>query len=208
VKLFSLIYQGDVHPSTGKKRIPASEYTQLASAMEIVEKAQEDAASLIENTKKQCETMKQGATEEGLQQGLEKFNEHVFFLDKELKAIRHSLQQMVLPIALKAAKRIVSKELETHPETIVDIVLQAIAPIAESSKVTIYCNKEDKEFLDREKPKLKEILQQAEIVTIQEKPDVERGGCIIQTEGGMINATIENQWRALERAFEKYQQSE
>lgn len=207
MKLFSLIYQGDVHPATDQKRVSASEYSTLASAMEIVEKAREDVAQLLENTKKECETLKQNAEEEGMEKGLEKFNEHIFFFDNELKALRHSLQQMVLPIALKAAKRIVAKELETSPETIVDIVIQAISPISESRKVTIYVNREDKDFLDAQKSRLKEILQQAEILTIQEKPDVERGGCIIQTEGGMINATIENQWRALERAFEKYQQS-
>ncbi len=208
MKLFSLIYQGDVHPATDKKTIPSSEYSTLVSAMQILEKAQEDVAKLFQNTDKECQTLRKNAEEEGMQKGLEKFNEHIFFLDNELKALRHNLQQMVLPIALKAAKRIVARELEIHPETIVDIVMQAIAPISESRKVTIYVHREDKEILDAEKPKLKEILQQCDILTIQEKPDIERGGCIIQTEGGMINATIENQWRALERAFEKYQQSE
>ncbi|MBS0630227.1 MAG: HrpE/YscL family type III secretion apparatus protein [Verrucomicrobia bacterium] len=208
MKFFSLIYQGDVHPTTDKKTIPSSEYTTLLSAIEIVEKARQDVAELFKNTEKECEALRQTAREEGEQKGLEKFNEHIFYLDNELKALRHNLQQMVLPIALKAAKRIVAKELEAHPETIVDIVMQAIAPITESRKVTIYVNREDKEYLDAEKPKLKEILQQAEVLTIQEKPEVERGGCIVQTEGGMINATIQNQWRALERAFEKYQQSE
>lgn len=206
MKLFSLIYQGEVHPATDKKTIPASEYSLLASAMEILEKGREDAAALLENTKKECETLRQEAEEDGYQKGLEKFNEHIFFIDNELKALRHQLQQLVLPIALKAAQRIVGKELQTFPETIVDIVLQAIAPISESRKVTIYVNPEDKKYLDAEKPKLKEILQQVEILVIQEKPDIEQGGCIIQTEGGMINATIENQWRALERAFEKYKQ--
>lgn len=206
MKLFSLIYQGEVHPATDKKTIPASEYSKLASAMEILEKGREDAAALLENTKKECETLRKEAEEEGYQKGLEKFNEHIFFIDNELKALRHQLQQLVLPIALKAAQRIVGRELQTFPETIVDIVLQAIAPISESRKVTIYVHPEDKKYLDAEKPKLKEILEQVETLTIQEKPDIEQGGCIIQTEGGMINATIENQWRALERAFEKYKQ--
>lgn len=206
MKWFSLIYQGDVHPSTDKKRVSAKDYSTLVSAIEILEKARQDAAKLFETTQTECQTLREEAKEEGQQEGLEKFNEHIFFLDNELKALRHSLQQMVLPIALKAAKRIVGRELETFPETIVDIVLQAIAPISESRRVTIYVNKEDKEFLDASKAQLKEILEQAEILTIQEKADVQRGGCIIQTEGGMINATIENQWRALERAFEKYKQ--
>ena len=125
-------------------------------------------------------------------------------LDEALKALRHKLQQMVLPIALKSAKKIVAKELEIFPETIVEIVLQALAPISESLQVTIYVNKEDKELLESQKPKLKERLDQVELLSVQEKADVAPGGCVIKTESGMINASIENQWRALERAFEQH----
>lgn len=207
MKWFSLLYQGDLHPSTDEKVIPASEFSTLVEAKEVLDKAGEDAEKYLEETHKECEKLKKKAKEKGFAEGLEKFNEQILHMDGQLKALRHNLQQMVLPIALKAAKRIVGKELDTFPETIVDIVMQAIAPISESHRVTIYVNKQDKEFLDKNKPKLKEILQQAEIVTIQEKSDVAPGGCIIQTEGGMINATIENQWRALERAFETYKQT-
>ena len=207
MKWFSLLYQGDVHPSTDEKVIPAKDYSKLLKAIEIVEKAKEDAAKLLANTEKECEDLRAEAREKGFEEGLEKFNEQIFEMDQKLKAIRHNMQQMVLPIALKAAKRIVGKELDTFPETIVDIVMQALAPISESHQVIIHVNKEDKERLDAKKPKLKKILQQVEILAIQEKSDVAPGGCIIQTEGGMINATIENQWKALERAFEKYKQS-
>ncbi len=207
MKWFSLLYQGDVHPSTDEKVIAAKDYSQLISSTDVLEKAREDAAKFLEETEDQCQKLRAQAKAKGLEEGLENFNEQIFQLDKELKAIRHNLQQMVLPIAMKAAKRIVGKELEAFPETIVDIVIQAITPIAQSHKVTIFVNKEDKEHLEKEKPRLKEILQEAEILSIQEKSDVSRGGCIIQTEAGMINATIENQWRALERAFEKYKQT-
>jgi len=207
MKWFSLLYQGDVHPSTDEKVIAAKDYSQLLSSIDLLEKAREDATKFQEETEKKCRDLRAEAKEKGFAEGLEKFNEQIFRSNKELKALRHSLQQMVLPIAVKAAKRIVGKELENYPETIVDIVIQAIIPIAQSHHVTIFINKEDKEYLDAEKPKLKEILQEAEILTIQEKSDVARGGCIIKTEGGMINATIENQWRALERAFEKYKQT-
>ncbi|NGX37384.1 MAG: Yop proteins translocation protein L [Chlamydiae bacterium] len=207
MKWFSLLYQGDVHPSSDEKVIPAKDYSQLLEAIGILEKAKEDAEKLLENTEKECEDLRKEAKEKGFEEGLEKFNEQIFESDQKLKAIRHNMQQMVLPIALKAAKRIVGKELDTFPETIVDIVMQALAPISESHQVIIYVNKEDKKHLDAQRPKLKEILQQTEVLAIQEKADVAPGGCIIQTEGGMINATIENQWKALERAFEKYKQS-
>lgn len=205
MKFFSLLFQGDIHPASDKKVIPADEYSKLLNAAEILEKAKADAEKLLEDTKEDCVELKKDAKDQGFEEGLEAFNEQILYQNEQLKAIRHNMQQMVLPIALKAAKRIVAKELETFPETIVDIVMQAIAPIAEGHKITIFINKADKEYLDKHKPKLEEKLSQVDIIAIQEKADVTPGGCIIQTESGMINATLENQWKALERAFEKYQ---
>ena len=207
MKWLSLIYQGDVHPSTDQKLIKQDDYSKLITAEELVEIAKADATKLLEKTKKECEKLRQKAKEQGFEEGLEKFNEQIFFLSDQLKALRLNIQQIVLPIALKSAKKIVAKELETFPETIVDIVMQAIHPVTESHQVTIFVSKEDKEILDTQKPRIKEILGHAEIITIQEKSDIQPGGCVIKTEGGMINATIENQWRALENAFEKYRQS-
>lgn len=204
MKYFSLLYQGDVHPADDRKVIPADKFSKLVEAIDILEKAQADADKLLKDTQKDCEELKKDAHDHGYEEGLEAFNEQILFQNEQLKAIRHNMQQMVLPIALKAAKRIVGKEIETHPETIVDIVIQAIAPITESHRVTIFVNKDDKEYLDKHKKKLEEKLDQVNILTIQEKSDVSPGGCLIQTESGMINATIENQWKALERAFEKY----
>ena len=33
---------------------------------------------------------------------------------------------------------------------------------------------------------------------------MEPGGCLIETEAGIINAQLENQWRSLEAAFKAY----
>lgn len=204
MKFFSLIYQGDVHPSTEEKIIPAESYSTLLSAIEIIEKAKEDAKTLHEETKKACEEIKEEAKNQGFQEGLDQFYLHVVKMDQELKKIRHELHRLVLPIALTAAKKIVGKELATFPETIVDIVMSTLAPISQSHKVTIYLNKQDKEIVESQKPRILEILKQVEMLSIQEKAGIMPGGCIIQTETGMINATIENQWASLERAFNKY----
>lgn len=47
-------------------------------------------------------------------------------------------------------------------------------------------------------------MDQVESFTILDRADITPGGCIIETESGIINASFENQWRALEMAFERY----
>ena len=204
MKFFSFIYQGEIHPSDDDKVIPAEEFSVLMDANEILRRAKKDAEQYKKQIEEECEELKKIAHDEGYAQGLSLFNEHLLHFDKQLRLIRHDLQKQILPLALKAAKKIVGEQLELKPETIVEIVLQILAPIAQNHRINIFVNKADKEILEAEKPKIKNLLDQVQVLTIQERNDIAPGGCIIETESGIINATIENQWRSLELAFEKY----
>ncbi len=204
MKFFSLVYQGDVHVSEDEKVIPAAEFSLLVEGKEIVDKAREDAEQLLEETKEKCKELKEEAEKNGFDTGLGKFNEHILYVDQELQKIKNNALDQIIPIALKAAKKIVAKELELHPDTIVDIVIQALAPVTQNRRINVYVNKEDREMLEKEKPQLKALFEQVDSFTVQERGDISKGGCIIETEKGIINATLENQWRALEAAFKRY----
>lgn len=208
MKFFSFIYQGEIHPSSEDKVIPAEDFSTLMEASEILKRAKEDALHYKEQVEKECAELKEQAKEEGFAEGLARFNDHLIHFDKQLRVIRMELQKQILPLALKAAKKIVGEQLSVSPETIVEIVIQALGPVVQNHRFNIYVNKADKEILEAQKPKIKNILEQVQVLTIQERNDIEPGGCIIETESGIINASIENQWRALESAFEKYTRSQ
>jgi len=206
MKFFSYASQEVLISEPGKKIIPKKDFLHILKATEIVKKAQEDALAHIEQTKQDCEAKLQAAKEEGLRQGLESFNMHILALEQEAKRMYIEMQKTLLPLAIQAARKIVNKELETHPETIIDIVSRTIAPAKQNKKVKIYVNKQDLRVLEEKKNKLKNILENVQMLSIAEREDITPGGCIIETESGIINATIENQWKALEAAFTKKKQ--
>jgi type III secretion protein L len=203
-RLFSLIFDKEVHTSSGKKSLAAEDFSTLLEAVEILEKAKEEAQAYRNKVEEECVQLKEQAKRDGFQEGLGQLNDQILALDQEKKRLRHEMNKLILPLALKAAKKIVAKELETHPETIVDIVMHALTPVLQNHRITIYINKGDREILEAEKPKIREKLEQVESFVIKERDDIAPGGCIIETESGIINAAIENQWRALESAFERY----
>ncbi len=204
MKYFSLIYQGDVHPAEEDKVIPAEEFSTLMEASEILKRAQEDIERFKQEAEEERRQLNEQAEREGFSEGLSKFNEHIIYFEKQLRLLRMELQKQILPLALKAAKKIVGEQLHLHPETIVEIVIQTLAPVTQNHRFTIYVNKVDKEILEAHRQQIKNILEQVQVLTIHERNDIAPGGCIIETESGIINATIENQWRALESAFDKY----
>jgi len=203
-KFFSLIYQGEVHPISAEKVIPAKEFSELVKVSALLEKAEEDVDTARTEAQKEAKRLRQEAKEAGFQEGLSEFNAHLLSFETRLRTLRLELQQQIIPIALKAAKKIVAGQLALKPETILDIVMQALTPAMHSRRIIIYVSKEDKEILEENKSKIKEILEQLQSLSIQERSDISPGGCVIETDSGIINVTIENQWRALEAAFEKY----
>ncbi|HEX4839398.1 MAG TPA: HrpE/YscL family type III secretion apparatus protein [Rhabdochlamydiaceae bacterium] len=203
-KLFTLIEDEEIHLASNKKVIPLEDFSTLIEAVEILEKARQNAEEYRARTEAECLELREAAKKEGYQEGLEQLNANIIGLDQEKKRLRHEMNKLILPLALKAAKKIVAKELEMNPETIVDIVLQALSPVLQNHQITIWVNKADKDILENEKNQLKEKLEQVQSLSIKERDDVAQGGCIIETESGIINASIDNQWRAIESAFDKY----
>ena len=76
--------------------------------------------------------------------------------------------------------------------------------MTQAHHIKIYVNRKDYEFLEKKKKEIKKILDHVQTFTVEEREDVSSGGCIIETEAGIINASLENQWRALEAAFEAF----
>ena len=203
-KYFSLIYSGDIHKNDQDTFIPAKEFSELLNAREVLKKAKEDIKVYLEENKKECKKYLEQAKEAGFNEGLTQFNEQILHFQQKMKQIEHDLQNLVLPLALKAAKKIVGTELQSHPETIVEIVRQNLKAVTQAHHIKIYVNRKDYEFLEKKKKEIKKILDHVQTFTVEEREDVSCGGCIIETEAGIINASLENQWRALEAAFEAF----
>ena len=202
--LFSLIYQGSIQKTSSKKVFRAEEFSQLLDIKGLLEEAKKDAQRLQEETMAACEDLKKQAHEEGFTEGLVKFNTQLIYLDQKVKEMQHEMQKIILPLALKAAKKIVGDQLDLSPQTIIDIVIQALKPVRQNHEVKIYVCKEDKDLLESAKDKLKALFDHLRILTIDEREGLTKGSCIIETEAGIINASLDNQWRALEAAFENF----
>ncbi|MES2272919.1 MAG: HrpE/YscL family type III secretion apparatus protein [Chlamydiota bacterium] len=204
MKFFSLISGKEVRLAPGKKTIPAKEFSTLLSAAEVLERVDKEADAFRRATLSEAEKIKEQAFKEGFQEGLISLNKHLLSLDQELKFLREEIQKKILPLSLKAARKIIGEELRLHPDRIVDIVLNSLKPVTQHRKITIYVNKADLQTLEDNKNKIRKIFEHLESLSIQERADIEPGGCMIETEAGIINAQLENQWRALESAFESF----
>ena len=201
-KLFSLISGERLHGASKGKIIPAEDFSSLLDAQGVLEQVKKDADAYRLQVTKECEIIKEQAQKEGYEEGFRKWVEHITSLEQEIERVRSDLEKMLIPVALKAAKKIVGREIELTDDTIVDIVSNSLKAVSQHKRITIYVNRKDLDSLESHRPKLKEIFESLEVLSLRDRSDIAQGGCIIETEGGIINAQLENQWKALESALD------
>jgi type III secretion protein L len=201
-KLLTLIHGGDLHLAPGTKVVPADQFSELVNSSETLQKVQEDAHQFrIEETEK-IEQQREQAVQDGFAEGLDQWAAQIKRLEEEIVRVHNDLEKLVIPVAIKAAKKIVGNELQLSKEAIVDIVSTTLKAVSHHRLVTVHVSPEDLEILDKKRPQLKQIFDRLESLSLVARDDIERGGCIIETETGIINAELEHQWTRLEQAIE------
>jgi len=205
-KLFSLIKEGDIHLAPGHKIIPNAEVEVLLSSKEIQNRVSADAEDYRKDVVIEMEFLKERSQAEGFESGLEQWAEQVALLEEEIKSNYSKIGKTVLPIAMKAAKKIVGEELQLHKDSVVNVIATALKSVAQHKKIVIYVSKDDLETVEAQKERLKAVFESLESLSIQQRNDVEVGGCIIETERGIINAQLSSLWQKLELAFQKVMQ--
>lgn len=206
-KFFSLIHGDGVHIAPQTKVIPADQIATLKTAEEVLESVKKDAELYKKTVVAEQEKLKEQAQREGFEAGFMAWTERVAKLENEIIQVRKDMEKLILPVALKAAKKIVSKELELSETVIVDIVAANLKAVSQHKQIVIYVNRKDLEFVEAQRPRLKQLFEHLEVLSIRERADVQPGGCIIETEVGIINAQLEGRWRILEAAFESMMKS-
>ncbi len=103
----------------------------------------------------------------------------------------------VVDLALKVAAKIISRDLERDPELVMEIVASCTEAARSSKAMIMKVHPEDGKLLREKKPRLIELIGRAVDISIRDDSEVERGGCIIQTEYGTIDGQIRTQFEML-----------
>ena len=102
------------------------------------------------------------------------------------------LADMVLELALDVARQVVAGELAVHPERILDVVNLALKEMAETSReARLLLNPDDAALV---RPHLDQVLDKNRL-RIVEDVRIVRGGCLIETAQGDLDATLPARWR-------------
>ncbi len=108
-------------------------------------------------------------------------------------------RQDVLTFAVEMGRKLTLRYMALNEDAVVDQVAEAISRITRPTAVSILVHSDDRALIEDALPDLLAKFTGCREAVIREEPNVERGGCIVKTSGGEIDATLKTQ---IERIIE------
>ncbi|NJL23744.1 MAG: hypothetical protein HC902_00210 [Calothrix sp. SM1_5_4] len=174
---------------------------------EVQEKAYQEGyeLGLIEGTEKAFQEAKAGLIEKlGALQSVLKRMEDLkgqLLIDNEAE---------LLHLVFLIAKKLAMRDLEEHREAVWEILKDVIGESQGDERVVVKLSNEDMYFLETLQDKSGERIEALKRVKFVADDAIKPGGCMIETEYGSVNATVEERvervWQTLQSRVPKKQQ--
>jgi flagellar assembly protein FliH len=112
-------------------------------------------------------------------------------VDAERERIAGAVEGATVELALRIAEQALGAALTVDPERVVDVVRGALRRLVDRDRVTILVNPDDMELVRAAAPTLVAELGGIEHCEVQAERRVGRGGAIVRTVEGEVDATLD-----------------
>lgn len=182
-------------------------------ASRIKQEANDEAAGILEEARKQASETEQEARDrgytrgrqEGFEQGESELDRlvdrlHVIInktIERREEIIEETEGQLV-HLVLEIARKVVKVISENQKNIVVNNVVQALRKLKNKADVNIRVNIDDLKIVSEHASEFIDRIERVDNVTVMEDSTVDRGGAVIETDFGEIDARIASQLREIE----------
>lgn len=209
-------------PQMSLKRVQTEAEQMLKNAQEeaeqIRQRAQEERKRVLAEAKEQArfceEEAKKRGFEAGYQEGmaaaqkecadtLAQARKVIMDAHREKVRILQSSEQLLVNLALAVAEKIMHRACQEGSTFILSVVREAIRQVEDAKRVEIRVHPSELPLL---KKHMKEIAQDGGLIqecVVHADPQIQPGGCVVQTEKGNVDARLDTQLQALRQALQE-----
>ena len=198
-----LIGKPDFTLTSDRRLVKVSEVATVQSAAEIVAAAEAEAARIREEAKAAFEEEKKRGFEKGLQDGkLEIAMQKLEQVDQSV-AFMESVEGKMADIVMKALKSCVVEIGDR--EMVVNIVRKTMNAVIRTQRhVTLKVAPEMVAVVKERVSALRVDYPTVETFDVVEDPRLKGPACILETEAGVADASVETQLAAIERSLKRH----
>lgn len=181
--------------------VEASVYDAKMDAERLLSDSRAAAERLVADAKQESERLRAKAQTEGRERGLGAVTALLVGARAAAERSRADASVELRALAVRIAEKILGRELAVRPEAVTDVVTEALRHVGEPREVIVRANPDDLAALERGKPRVVERCRATRSVTFRGDESIGRGGCIVETELGVVDARLSTQLEAIERAL-------
>lgn len=172
--------------------------------------------SSIDGIKEQTEEISEKAYVKGYEEGekagmeaekkklkpvLETLRASISELDNVRSELHSSAERQAVELALVIAKKIVGHEVSINKEVIFRVLKETLKRVTDQEEIHIKINPSDLQAIKDAEFQVSSIGKGVENVTLESADAISRGGCLIETNFGVIDARIDSQVQVVEEAL-------
>lgn len=166
----------------------------LERVQEFQEKAYKEAydLGLKEGTKKAFET-----NNEKIAMMLEEFSTLLASVSAMKKELHHQNESNIVDLVYYCAEKLVHKELEKDQTLIPNIIKDVIESLDSKENISIRINDQDFQGIQVLMNSTSKDLDTFNKIKFHPSPEIQKGGCIFETDHGLVDATLEERFKKL-----------
>jgi flagellar assembly protein FliH len=118
-------------------------------------------------------------------------------IEKRIEIINEAESQ-VIDLVLQITRKVIKVISENQKNVVINNVVQALRKMKSRGDVAIKVNLADLEITTEHTKDFLRIVENVKSITVLEDSSVDKGGCIIETDFGQIDARISSQLKEIE----------
>jgi flagellar biosynthesis/type III secretory pathway protein FliH len=183
------------------RRIPAPLWDATSEARRRLDDAVAEARSIVETARAEADAIRAAAAAAGRDEGLATACEVVARASLEADRLLAGAKAQVVELAFAIAGRVLARAAESDPRVVVESAERALEAVRRRAEVVVRVHPQDLAALQAEEPGLAGRLTRARGLRLAADDAVERGGVVVETEAGSVDATFAAQLDGLRRAL-------
>ena len=198
-----LINKGDFVLQSDRRVVKAADVATVRSAAEIVAAAEAQAAQIREDAKAAYEEERKKGYDKGIADGKTEIAMQKLDLVDSSVAFMENVEEKMSDIVMKALKSCVTEIGDR--EMVIQIVRKTMAAVIRTQRqVTLKVAPELVETVRARVSELTATFPTIETFDVVEDPRLKGSACVLETEAGVADASVESQLAAIERSLKKH----
>ena len=111
------------------------------------------------------------------------------------KKVEREMVEMVVSLA----KKVIHFEFSTRDDAVQEMIRLAVQSVLDRESMVIKINPADKGYAESFRPELHHLFSEIKNITFEAHSGVERGGCIVETNFGVVDAQIDKLGEQMDR---------